>query len=179
MAEFEIRRVEPGDGAGLARVHACPKVMANTLQVPYPSAASWTERLARFGPEDVLLVAVVGGEPIGAAGLHLNPGRRRAHAAGLHVGVADDHQGRGIGSALVAELVRMADGWLNLLRIELTVFEDNLPALALYRRHGFVIEGTHRGFAFRDGLYVDALAMARLHPRMKKELRPTSLDSGS
>jgi putative acetyltransferase len=35
----------------------------------------------------------------------------------------------------------------------------------LYRRHGFVVEGTHRAYALRDGAYVDALSMARLHPR--------------
>ena len=42
---------------------------------------------------------------------------------------------------------------------------QNEPAIALYRKFGFVEEGRHRGFALRDGEYVDALAMARLHPR--------------
>ena len=40
---------------------------------------------------------------------------------------------------------------------------DNAAALRLYRKFGFEIEGTHRGFALRDGI-VDAYAMARLHP---------------
>ena len=54
---------------------------------------------------------------------------------------------------------------MNLLRLELVVFVDNEAAIRLYRKHGFVIEGTHRAFALRKGAFVDAYAMARLHPR--------------
>jgi putative acetyltransferase len=53
---------------------------------------------------------------------------------------------------------------MGVLRIELTVYTDNAPAIALYRKFGFVVEGCHRGYALRDGRYVDAFAMARLHP---------------
>jgi len=38
-------------------------------------------------------------------------------------------------------------------------------ALRLYRNFGFEIEGTLRGYALRDGAYVDVHAMARLHPK--------------
>jgi putative acetyltransferase len=57
-----------------------------------------------------------------------------------------------------------ADRWMGILRIELTVYADNVPAIALYRKFGFEIEGRHRGYAMRDGRYVDAFAMARIHP---------------
>ena len=60
--------------------------------------------------------------------------------------------------------IDLADNWLNLLRLELTVYADNLAAQRLYEGQGFVLEGTHRGYALRQGRYVDALAMARLHP---------------
>jgi putative acetyltransferase len=53
---------------------------------------------------------------------------------------------------------------MGVLRIELTVYDDNARAIALYRKFGFEIEGRHRGYALRDGRYVDALTMARLHP---------------
>jgi L-phenylalanine/L-methionine N-acetyltransferase len=61
-------------------------------------------------------------------------------------------------------LTDAADRWLGILRIELTVFTDNARAIALYRRYGFVLEGTHRAYALRDGAYADVHAMARLHP---------------
>lgn len=57
-----------------------------------------------------------------------------------------------------------ADNWLNTLRIELTVCTDNEIALRLYRRFGFEVEDRFTGYALRNGRYVDAFAMARLHP---------------
>jgi len=56
----------------------------------------------------------------------------------------------------------LADNWLNLSRLDLRVYVDNAPAIALYERFGFEIEGTHKSFAYRDGEYVDAHVMARL-----------------
>ena len=68
------------------------------------------------------------------------------------------------GSALMAAMCDYADRWAGVLRLELTVFVDNAPAIALYRKFGFEIEGTHRAYALRDGRYADVHAMARLHP---------------
>jgi putative acetyltransferase len=76
--------------------------------------------------------------------------------------VHDDFHGRGIGSALMAALIDVADKWLDLKRLELTVYVDNAAAVALYRKFGFEVEGTRRGDTFRDGRYVDSFAMARL-----------------
>jgi putative acetyltransferase len=44
----------------------------------------------------------------------------------------------------------------------LEVYTDNAPALRLYRKFGFEIEGTKRRYALRDGVFVDAHVMARL-----------------
>jgi len=82
------------------------------------------------------------------------------------MGVHDDFCRRGIGSALLGALVEAADGWLNIKRLQLTVYTDNETAIRLYRRFGFEEEGVSRAFAFRDGAYVDALAMARLAPEL-------------
>jgi L-phenylalanine/L-methionine N-acetyltransferase len=42
----------------------------------------------------------------------------------------------------------------------LTVYTDNERAIRLYQRFGFKIEGTHRGYALKAGVYADALVMA-------------------
>ena len=82
----------------------------------------------------------------------------------IGMGVRDDWAGKGVGSVLLGAALEMADNWLNLQRVELTVYTDNQGALALYRKFGFVEEGLARGYAFRQGEYVDALYMARIRP---------------
>ena len=37
-------------------------------------------------------------------------------------------------------------------------------AIGLYKKFGFKIEGTHEHYAFKDGRFADAYAMARLRP---------------
>lgn len=76
--------------------------------------------------------------------------------------VHDDYTRRGIGSALLAAIIDLAENWLGLTRLELEVFVDNEPAIRLYEKYGFVIEGTKRRYALRDGVYVDTHVMARL-----------------
>jgi putative acetyltransferase len=82
----------------------------------------------------------------------------------LGISVAREAHGQGVGSALMAAMCDYADRWAGVLRLELTVYADNAAAIALYRKFGFFVEGTHRAYALRDGRYADAIAMARLHP---------------
>ena len=79
--------------------------------------------------------------------------------------VRDDWQGKGVGSALMQAAMDLADNWLNLSRLELEVYTDNEPAIALYKKFDFIIEGTLKNFAFRDGQFVDVYTMAKLREK--------------
>ncbi|MBF4242980.1 GNAT family N-acetyltransferase, partial [Vibrio anguillarum] len=78
------------------------------------------------------------------------------------MGVKDDVQCLGVGSALLKTVIDLADNWLNLKRIELTVYVDNERAINLYKKFGFEIEGESKAYAFRNGSYVDVYHMARV-----------------
>lgn len=160
-----IRHAEPSDYTACARIYAQPLAAAGTMQIPLQSAEVWKQRLEGKAPLDRILVAVVDGEVVGNLGLHPNPQPRRSHVAHIGMAVRDDWHGKGIGRALMTAAVDLADNWLNLLRLELTVWSDNQVAQHLYKSHGFVTEGTHRAYALRNGKYENVLAMARLHPR--------------
>ena len=161
--EIEIRRVEPGDYRAVQQVYAQPRAVWGTMQLPFPSEELWKKRLAEAGDQTYGLVACVEGEIVGHAGLHLNAAYpRRKHAASLGMAVHDKWHSKGVGTALMKALIELADKWLNLSRLELQVYTDNEPALKLYKKLGFAIEGTHRKHVFRDGAYVDSYSMARV-----------------
>lgn len=165
---IHVRRARPDDAADFARMMGEPGVYANLMQLPLPSEALWRKRLeASADPDrlDLQVVAERAGRVVGSAGLHPMPQLRRRHAAMLGIGVLPEAQGLGVGRALMQALCDYADGWAQILRIELTVFTDNARAIRLYESFGFRHEGTHRAYALRDGVYADVHAMARLHPR--------------
>lgn len=163
---LKIRRTQPADAPAVARIFDGPKVVWGTMQLPFASAEVWHQRLSRETDATLIsLVACVGGDLVGALGLHLNGGQpRRQHVAEVGMAVRDDSQGRGVGHALLGAALDLADRWLALRRVQLTVYVDNEPAIRLYRKHGFEVEGTLREIAFRDGKYVDGFLMARLRP---------------
>ena len=147
---------------------ADPRVQPGLLQMPYGTEEFWRKRIEEMpvgsNVPELFIVAERDGTVVGNAGLMPVPGVRRQHAMGLGLSVAHAAQGQGVGTALMQALVDWADRWANVLRLELTVFTDNAAAIALYRKFSFEIEGTHRAYALRDGVYADVLAMARLHP---------------
>lgn len=161
-APVVIRRAEARDAEALARTFNAPLAQAGTLQMPMASPDLWRKCMADQPPEDYFIVAEVDGEVVGNAGLHQAGRTRRRHAGSVGMSVRDDWQGKGVGSAMMARLIDLADNWFDYRRLELTVYTDNAAALALYRKFGFEIEGTLREYAFRNGVYVDAYTMARL-----------------
>jgi len=156
-----IRACRPDDADGLCALMNLPGVRQGTLRLPFHRPEQIRTNLNTDAPDDLYLVASIDGHLIGNAALNRFKGRRR-HAASLGMMVHDDYVGRGVGKAMATALIQAADQWLDIRRLELTVFADNKPAIALYEKLGFQAEGTLKAFAFRNGAYVDALSMARL-----------------
>ena len=157
-----IRHAEPADIDAIKAIYDQPTVYANTLQLPYQPVANW-QRLYTAGAGFYNLVAEVEGKVIGQLGLQVCQSPRRRHVAELGMGVSEEYQGQGIGSALLRSALEMADNWLNIRRMELTVYTSNEAAIALYERFGFEVEAELSDFAFQYGKYVSALCMARIN----------------
>ena len=101
--------------------------------MPFPRAEMWRERLSK-PPEGLYsLVACVEDEVVGEISLHTSPIRwRMRHVGSIGMAVRDDWQSKGVGTALIEAALDLADNWLNLTRIELTVYVDNAAGIALY-----------------------------------------------
>jgi RimJ/RimL family protein N-acetyltransferase len=83
------------------------------------------------------------------------------HGGTLGMGVAANHRGHGIGAALLR--ATLADAFARgLQRVELIVRTDNVAAIGLYRRAGFLQEGLLRRYLIVDDSIYDALQMALL-----------------
>jgi putative acetyltransferase len=165
---IKIRAIRAADAAALLLIRGDAAVLPNLLAVPFQRLADAEALFAKLTPDHHSLVAEIEGLIVGSAGMHRQAGRR-AHVALLGMMVAPSWHGKGVGSALMEALIDVADRWLDLKRLELHVYADNARAVALYRKFGFEIEGRLRGYAFKDGAYVDSLAMARLnfHPPLE------------
>lgn len=82
-----------------------------------------------------------------------------AHCGELGIGIIAQYRGQGIGKALMQAALQEAKK-KGLERIELTVFEKNETAIALYHQFGFVIEGKKCKAVKIDNQYDDLICMA-------------------
>lgn len=83
------------------------------------------------------------------------------HVGELGIGVIDTFRRQGIGLKLIEAALEAARG-RGLTRIELTVRDTNIPAIRLYEKMGFQVEGMHKNAVLIDGKYENHLSMALL-----------------
>lgn len=164
---FTIRRVEPADANDLAEIYSFESVIEQTSQQPYGNAAFWQNFYNSHKNGHTEFVAASGHKTIGHLGVLLNYNPRRKHTASFGIAVHPDFHRKGAGKALMNVLIDLSDNWLNLLRLELSVFSDNTAAIALYQQFDFIMEGESRYDLFRKGRYCHSTHMARLHPKYR------------
>jgi len=157
---IEVREALPQDGPALVDV-----IMRINEETEFLGTAAdrppWADR-----PEDglrrmrergtgIYFLALEDGESVGFLGAF--PGwleRTRGIVFVAHLGLRATHRGRGLGSRLLAAI----EAWARARqgrRLELRVDVDNPRAFALYRRHGYRVEGRLVDAARIDGVRRD------------------------
>jgi len=96
--------------------------------------------------------------------LSASASHRKAALHSVWIGITGDakYRGQGIGTALMKTVIAWATDNPIVHRLELEVFTDNLPAIKLYLKLGFVIEGTKYKAYRKHGQFKDAYMMAIL-----------------
>ena len=112
---------------------------------------AWTETMLRAAvgdPGALYLTALAGDVVIGTAGAVLNPFEGQV----ANIAVLPAYRRLGVASALLDALVRDISA-RGMNEIVLETAEDNLPALALYRKFGFVPVGRRKHlYGEKDGI---------------------------
>ncbi len=116
------------------------------------------ETIEGEGPA-ALWVLEDGGRVVGNAGVHQSGARG---VLSLGMAILPEARGRGGGRSLLQAAVEHARA-CGAHKLELEVWPDNAPAIALYATAGFEVEGLRRDhYRRRNGSLRSALVMARL-----------------
>jgi L-amino acid N-acyltransferase YncA len=155
---LKIRNLRPGDWPEVAGIYAAGLESRNaTFETAVPAWEEWdTRHLAR--PR---LVAVEAGSVVGWAAL--SPVSTRECYAGVaenSVYVAAGRQGRGVGRALLEELVARSEAE-GLWTLQTSIFPENRASLAMHLRCGFRVVGVRERIAQLEGVWRDTVLLER------------------
>ncbi len=105
--------------------------------------------------------AVANNEVAGWCDVLPRPQEGRQHVGVLGMGLLPSWRGKGIGTQLLIKSIEHAKGLNNLEKVELEVFESNLPAVRFYEKMGFSIEGRRVKSRKLDGVYDNIILMGK------------------
>lgn len=155
-----IRPILLQDAEALWKIARQEGVIETTMALPSLRLEQRIKSISELTANDHYMVAERAGEVVGIAGLTVGTGRTR-HSGSLFIYIARQQQGQGIGTCLMQSLLDLADNWLLLRRVELTVLTENEGARRLYERLGFVVEGLRKMSIIAQGELKDEWLMAR------------------
>ncbi|MDE2054169.1 MAG: GNAT family N-acetyltransferase [Xanthomonadaceae bacterium] len=160
---MQIRTATSDDAEAIAAAEAETQRIPGLLvgrpgEIP---VEAYRAKIAKLATAGRYIVAEEKGAPIGHAFLDPMPMHANAHVFRLTIVVHPGHMERGIGRAMLRDLLDWARRDTRVGKIELNVRAGNLRAQHLYRSLGFVEEARfQRRVCRQDGEYEDDLGMA-------------------
>ena len=137
-----------------------------TEQIAFSSSAEdeakapeslWKERIENH------IFAQKGSEVVGVIGLLFRPRQKQKHIADIFgLFVKKEFRGIGIGDLLLKEAIKAASSREGIMKIELGVIEDQVPAVALYEKNGFKRVGRFSCELLVNGKCHDEILMEKL-----------------
>ncbi len=108
----------------------------------------------------LFLVAEINEKIVGSTTLQRGRTKRTSHVADFGITILREYSGLKKGTLLMEEVIK----WCKenqVEKIELEVFEENTPAIALYKKFGFIEEGRKNKNIKIKGEYKNTLLLAR------------------
>jgi len=120
--------------------------------------AEYIENLL-YNPDAHYVLAFIGDGLVGTSQIRCLGKSRNCHNAELGISVRKAHWGKGVGTAMMEEMLRFAREHGGIKNVHLGVRADNVNAIRLYDKFGFVIAGVHRDYFCINGEYFDEYLM--------------------
>jgi ribosomal protein S18 acetylase RimI-like enzyme len=112
-------------------------------------------------PEKTLaLLAVQDGICVGNTITNIGPFQMNRHTADIGIGVMKGHRGKGIGTKLMEETMKILKK-RGVTKVTVSVFAPNKDARKFYEKMGFLQEGMKEGQWLFKGEYIDEIIMAK------------------
>lgn len=165
-AEVTIRMAVPADAEKLLntmRTYVAdspfiPK-LESEIQLSVSQEMDWITKYVNQ-ENSLLLVAEHKGQIVGNIDLSGNTRKIMQHTAMVGMGMLQQWQKIGLGTALLAESIAWAKQNTTLEFLILQVYTKNIGGLKLYKKMGFVERGVIPQFFKHDDVYFDVLTMS-------------------
>lgn len=168
MAQIVYRRAQEGDAGKIVDFYNYVGGETSYLSFEkdeYPMNVEEQEENIRSlegKKASIMLLAMDGEEIAGIATINSSAKIKARHDGELGVVVAKRYQGQGIGTELIRQLIQWAKGNGVTTRLSLDTRADNVKAVELYIKFGFVVEGCRRNSTLLDGKYYDLYVMGMM-----------------
>lgn len=162
QGDYSLRLIKSTDAEWTLELHNDPEVLfvlTDTTFVSLPQQYSWIETIQTCS-KSTRLVLQFGTVPVGLARLDDIDKINRSICVGLDI--VTEHRGHGHGKAGFKLILDYCFKELNMHRVWLLVLDTNTRAYELYKKLGFVEEGSQRERIYRDGKYHNYIMMSIL-----------------
>jgi len=163
MEPVYLRALEVDDLERTFKWHNDPELYRTVSVFHYVSHATdeeWLRKKQAFSTDEVNLAICLTSNSQHIGNIYLRKIDWIARHAELLIWIGEpDQRLKGYGQAAVRSLITHAFQDLGLMRLYLTVLENNKPAIKTYEKCGFVLEGKLRKHFFSGGKFHDLLIL--------------------
>lgn len=159
-----LRALEMEDAQRIHQWHNDPALYDSLVgtfwHVSRTNVEDWLRKRQAFSREEINLAICTRQSSEHVGNIYLRDIDWIARRAELHIFIgAAEKRSQGYGQAAVRLLVDHAFGNLGLQRLYLYVLADNRSALRVYEKCGFIVEGTLRRHACKNGAFKDVMLL--------------------
>lgn len=122
------------------------------------------ERAKLFYEHDdkLLLVTENDGQIVSMSDIECGEKERNRHVGHLGISILQEYRNKGLGTAIMQTMIKWTTEHPMIEKLALGVWAANTPAIALYKKMGFIEEGRKvKEVKYADGTYDDCICMYR------------------